>query len=225
MEAPRSRHPPPSRRTPVYRPRHPERTALYRLLASEFQAYARVHEARFEPTSGPLRRIVPDSVDAYLACGRLQGGFARLRCAGCGAEHLLAFSCRTRNLCPSCQSKRSAVGAVWLEASVLLDVPHRHVVLTIPKKLRGLIERDRALHGVMARVGYDALRRALAEAACAMTVPVTRPASSRRENVGQIVTAARHVATVRNCRAAVPGVGEFVTGTVLQLGPCRIAIG
>ena len=148
--------------------------SLYRLLASEFQTYARVHEARFEPTSGPLRRVVTDSVDAYLACGRLQGGFARLRCAGCGAEHLLAFSCRTRNLCPSCQSKRSAVGAVWLEASVLLDVPHRHVVLTIPKKLRGLIERDRALHGVMARVGYDALRRALAE-----TAPSSEDASGR----------------------------------------------
>ncbi len=139
---------------------------LYRLLESDFQAYACAHEARFEPTSGPLRRVVVHSVDAYLACGRLQGGFARIRCAGCGAEHLLAFSCRTRNLCPSCQSKRSAVGAVWLEASVLLDVAHRHVVLTIPKKLRGLIERDRALHGLMARVGYAVLRRALAEAAC-----------------------------------------------------------
>ena len=139
---------------------------LYRLLESDFLEYVRRYEDRFEPTSGPLRRVVVDGVEGYLACGRLQGGFARIRCAGCGAEHLLAFSCRTRNLCPSCQSKRSAVGAVWLEASVLLDVPHRHVVLTIPKKLRGLIERDRALHGLMARVGYDVLRRALAAAAC-----------------------------------------------------------
>ena len=48
----------------------------------------------------------------------------------------------------------------------MLDVAHRHVVLTSPKKLRGLIERDRALHGLMARVGYAVLRRALAEAAC-----------------------------------------------------------
>ena len=122
---------------------------------------------------GALRaHLRPPAAGRHPQRGRLPrlrsapGGFARIRCAGCGAEHLLAFSCRTRNLCPSCQSKRSAVGAAWLEASVFLDVAHRHVVLTIPKKLRGLIERDRALHGLMARVGYAVLRRALAEAAC-----------------------------------------------------------
>ena len=31
--------------------------------------------------------IVPTVVEAYLACGRLEGGFARIRCPGCHAEH------------------------------------------------------------------------------------------------------------------------------------------
>jgi len=91
---------------------------------------------------------------------------ARIRCPKCAAEHLLAFSCRTRNLCPSCQSKRSALFGEWLVEAVLLDVPHRHVVFTVPKPLRGLIERERRLHGLMAQAAWEVLRDALAEAAC-----------------------------------------------------------
>jgi len=149
-----------------YRPRHPERTALYRLLEGDFEEYERIHPSRYEPRSGPLRRVVRRDVYAYLACGRPMGGFARIRCPRCHAEHLLAFSCRTRNLCPSCQAKRSALFAAWLVEDVLLDVAHRHVVFTVPKRLRGLIERDRRLHGVMARAAWDTLRDALREAAC-----------------------------------------------------------
>ena len=112
-----------------------------------------------------LRDVVRRDVDAYLACGRPIGGFARIRCPRCHDEHLLAFSCRTRNLCPSCQAKRSAVFAEWVTEHVLLDVGHRHVVFTVPKRLRGLIERDRRLHGLMARAAWDTLRDALREAA------------------------------------------------------------
>ena len=150
---------------PRYRPRHPERTALYRLLEDAFEDYACVHPDRYEPRWGPLREVVRRDVHAYLACGRLLGGFARIRCPRCRAEHLLAFSCRTRNLCPSCQAKRSAVFAEWLTEHVLLDVAHRHVVFTAPKALRGLIERERWLHGEMAKAARDTLGRLLAEAA------------------------------------------------------------
>ena len=150
---------------PRYRPRHPERTALYRLLEDGFEDYLRVHPDRYEPRWGPLREVVRRDVHAYLACGRLLGGFARIRCPRCRAEHLLAFSCRTRNLCPSCQAKRSAVFAEWLVERVLLDVAHRHVVFTVPKRLRGLIERERWLHGEMAKAARDTLQTLLAKAA------------------------------------------------------------
>ena len=142
----------------VYRPRHPERTPLYRVLEARFEDYRRVYADRFEPEAGPWRTEVEEGVNAYLDCGRLHGGFARIRCPRCGAEHLLAFSCRTRNLCPSCQSKRSALFGEWLVEAVLLDVPHRHVVFTVPKRLRGLIERERGLHGVMAQAAWEVLR-------------------------------------------------------------------
>ena len=151
---------------PAYRPRHPETTVLYKALERDFEAYEWAHADRYERSSGPLRSVVRKSVFAYLDCGRLQGGFARIRCPNCHAEHLLAFSCRTRNLCPSCQAKRSALFAEWLVEEVLLDVAHRHVVFTVPKALRSGIERERRLHGLMAKAAWETLREMLSAAAC-----------------------------------------------------------
>ena len=42
---------------------------------------------------------------------------------------------------------------------VLLPVPHRHVVFTVPKALRGLLERERRLLGLVSRCGYESVRR------------------------------------------------------------------
>jgi hypothetical protein len=50
------------------------------------------HEDRFEPQDGPLRPYVRAVVERYLDCGRLHGGFARIRCPSCRGEHLLGFS-------------------------------------------------------------------------------------------------------------------------------------
>ncbi|MFQ5844074.1 MAG: transposase zinc-binding domain-containing protein [Planctomycetota bacterium] len=56
----------------------------------------------------PRRPVVPRTVEALPDCGRFHNGFARIRCPPCRGEHLLAFSCQTRNLCPSCRPKRAA---------------------------------------------------------------------------------------------------------------------
>jgi hypothetical protein len=140
-----------------YRPRHPERTAFYELFEEHFDSYVRCYEERFEPRSGPLRPVVVRSVEEFLSCGRLQGGFARIRCPKCHAEHLLAFSCRTRNFCSSCQAKRSVLFAEKLTSDVLAPVPHRHWTFSIPRVLRGLIERDRKLLGLLSQTAYAAI--------------------------------------------------------------------
>ncbi len=59
--------------------------------------YVYAYEERFEAKAGPLRSVVRPTVEAFLDCGRLYGGFARIRCPSCHSEHLLAFSCQTRN--------------------------------------------------------------------------------------------------------------------------------
>lgn len=46
------------------------------------------------------------------------------------------FSCKTRGFCPSCHSKRHEEWGEWMREELLLDVPHRQVVFTVPKMLR-----------------------------------------------------------------------------------------
>ena len=55
----------------------------------------------------------------YLDCGLYENGFARIRCPECREEYLLAFSCKTRELCPSCAAKRSAATAALLAEEVI----------------------------------------------------------------------------------------------------------
>jgi hypothetical protein len=45
---------------------------------------------------------VEEDFRAYLRCGILAHGFARIRCDDCAAERLVAFSCKGRGVCPSC---------------------------------------------------------------------------------------------------------------------------
>src|SRR5881396_4100556 len=77
---------------PEDRPRHAEATVFYQTFEQHFEKYVAAYEERFEPRSGSLRHVVPEAVVQFLACGRLQGGFARLRCPSCQSEHLVAFS-------------------------------------------------------------------------------------------------------------------------------------
>ena len=45
-------------------------------------------------------------LEAYLDCGLLCRGFARLKCEHCDDTRLVAFSCKGRGFCPSCTGRR-----------------------------------------------------------------------------------------------------------------------
>jgi hypothetical protein len=132
-------------------------SAFYQLFETHFDSYVRPYEERFEPHSGPLRPVAIRSVEDFLSCGRLQGGFARIRCDQCRKEHLLAFSCRTRNFCSSCQAKRSVLFAEKLTGEILAPVPHRHWTFSIPRVLRGLFERERSLLSLLSQTAYASI--------------------------------------------------------------------
>jgi ribosomal protein S27E len=143
----------------VYRPRHPERTVLYRVLFHYFDQFLAEYESRFEKAYGFLRPIIKEVVERYLDCGNPRCGFARIRCPDCGEERLLMFSCRTRGFCPSCHSKRLEEWGEWMRETVLLDVPHRQVVFTIPKMLRLFFKYNRRLLGELCRLALRSLTR------------------------------------------------------------------
>jgi ribosomal protein S27E len=124
----------------VYRPRHPERTVLYRVLFHHFDRFLTEYESRFEREYGFFWPIVQEVVERYLDCGNPRCGFARIRCPDCREERLVMFSCRTRGFCPSCHAKRIEEWGEWMRETLLLDVPHRQVVFTIPKMLAHLLQ-------------------------------------------------------------------------------------
>ena len=143
----------------VYRPRHPERAVLYRVLFHHFERFLTEYEGRFEKEYGYFRPIVKEVVERYLDCGNPRCGFARIRCPDCHEERLVMFSCRTRGFCPSCHAKRLEEWGEWMRETLLLDVPHRQVVFTIPKRLRLFFKYNRRLLGELCRSALRALSR------------------------------------------------------------------
>jgi len=81
----------------------------------------------------------------YLDCGILANGFARVHCATCGRDELVAFSCKGRGFCPSCCGRRMAETAIHLVDEVLPAVPIRQWVLSFPYRVRYLLAYDAKL--------------------------------------------------------------------------------
>ncbi len=53
-----------------------------------------LYDERFQAKYGCWRPIIERSVTAFLRCGDLHEGFARVRCPDCHHEMFVAFSCR-----------------------------------------------------------------------------------------------------------------------------------
>jgi hypothetical protein len=111
-----------------------------------FETFQRVYDERFQAKYGYWRPIVERSVGAYLRCG------------DCGHEMFVAFSCKQRCTCPSCHQKRTLLTAIHVARDVCAAVPHRQVVLTIPKRLRLHTRFDRKLLGKLCAAAWSCLR-------------------------------------------------------------------
>src|SRR5881394_2048880 len=109
---------------------------------------------RFSPRAkrrvGRCLTYVQEEFESHLKCGRLELGFLRVRCEGCHAEKLVAFSCKRRGFCPSCGARRKAETAALLADEVLPRRPLRQWVLSLPFALRFLLAaHPRALAEVL----------------------------------------------------------------------------
>ena len=142
----------------TYRRREPDGTGLYRIVYHNRQELEWCWEDRFQCDYGYLRKDALDSFDKYLNCGILVHGAARVRCLDCNHSVLVAFSCKQRGVCPSCGAKRAIVFAETLHERVLAPVPQRHVVFSIPKRLRVYFRYDRSRHKVLFRAAWQSLR-------------------------------------------------------------------
>ena len=141
----------------LYQPRQPRRSPLWRCVRDHGRAFLTDYDRHHHARDGPLRPVVSEVLEKFTRCGDLHRGFARVRCPHCQLEYLLAFSCKTRGFCPSCQQRRTVETAQFLVTDVLAIVPHRHYVFSLPVALRGFFQRDRSLLKVLCRLANESL--------------------------------------------------------------------
>ena len=126
--------------TGTYRRRQPETTVLHSVVRENLETF--LADGRRSGDGYPT--FVERELRRYLDCGILAHGFARVRCASCAHELLVAFSCKGR-LCPSCQARRMSDTAAYLVDQLLPAAPYRQWVLTVPWPLRYRLSIDRRL--------------------------------------------------------------------------------
>ena len=142
----------------LYRPRDPQASGLWRVIDEHFDTFQQVYDERFSAKYGFWRPIVERSVTAFLKCGDLHEGFARVRCPDCKHEMFVAFSCKQRCTCPSCHQKRALLTAIHVADEVCWPVAHRQVVFTIPKRLRIHTRFDRTLLGKLCGCAWTCIK-------------------------------------------------------------------
>jgi hypothetical protein len=142
-----------------YRRREPETSTLYAVLQQQLETF--LAQAHHHGDGFP--RFVERELRAFLKCGILAHGFARVHCPDCHHERLVAFSCKGRGFCPSCCGKRMTRIAEHLVERVMPVVAVRQWVLTVPPGLRYRLAYDHALCtkvlGVFSRALLASYRR------------------------------------------------------------------
>jgi len=127
---------------------------VHALVREHFAAFAE----QVEEGGRSLPRYVVAEFEAFLRCGVLACGFMRARCAGCGHDRLVAFSCKHRGVCSSCGGRRMSETAARQCDRVLPAVPYRQWVLSLLWELRLPVARDPALLNAVSRVFFEELR-------------------------------------------------------------------
>jgi hypothetical protein len=107
-----------------YRPRLAGSSLLRQLLEDHFDEFERVYPERYQARYGFWRPVVRKAVEAYLDCGQLREGFARVRCPTCHEEFFVGLSCKQRCICPSCSQRRALLIGIHCAEELCAKVPH-----------------------------------------------------------------------------------------------------
>jgi hypothetical protein len=148
----------------LYNPRHPERTLLYQTIAEHFETWHALASAGQFDGQGDHhtpKPFVRQAFRKYLECGIFAHGFARARCDDCGHNYFVAFSCKGRGVCPSCNTRRMAETTAHLTDHVFPRLPVRQWVLSVPKRLRYFMQRDGPVLNMVLRIFLRVIAQSL----------------------------------------------------------------
>lgn len=139
-----------------YERHRPETTALYEVVRDNLATlYGAIDDGALDVR---LPKHAKKELDAYLDCGLLCRGFARLKCGSCDETRLVAFSCKGRGFCPSCLGRRMCATAANLIEHVLPEVALRQWVLTFPFPWRRRLAQDGARLSVLTRLFVESVQ-------------------------------------------------------------------
>jgi len=148
----------------LYNPRHPERTLLYQTIAEHFETWYELASAGQFDGQGDHHTPKPyvrQAFRKYLECGIFAHGFARAWCDDCGHDYFVAYSCKGRGVCPSCNTRRMVETAAHLTDHVFPRLPVRQWVLSVPKRLRYFMQRDGAVLNMVLRIFLRVIAQSL----------------------------------------------------------------
>jgi hypothetical protein len=120
------------------------------------QTIVRNSFTQYKAYASPSQTML-DRLEQFTGCADWSKGVARIRCEDCGHSYFRPFSCKVFHLCPSCDQKRTLLYAEYLAEDLLLDLPHRQFVFTIPKILRPYFKTDKRLFGEVSKLLFSLL--------------------------------------------------------------------
>ena len=88
-----------------------------------------------------IRSVEIENVERLGKCKTSKNGYKTYQCPKCGKKKYVPFTCKCR-LCTSCRTKAANEWADEIHHK-LLKVPHRHVIFTVPDKLRELLKNPK----------------------------------------------------------------------------------
>ena len=159
-----------------YERRRPEKTPLHKIVSENLAHWLEWRDQ----AERPVPAYVEEELRGYLECGLLCFGFGRALCTGCGQGFVVAFSCKGRGICPSCNGRHMAQTAAHLVDRVIPPVPVRQWVISVPKRLRCfLADRPEAV-SALTKIFLAEIERLLCAAAGATPAANTPPAARPR---------------------------------------------
>ena len=144
---------------PCYKPR--EKNVIQENLQDHFNSFVKNYDTQYSEKYGKYWIIyIKETVERFVECGDYSKGVARIKCTitTYGHEYSRPFiaslkvACKSWYLCPSCEpqdvrepanQKRLLLFSEHLSENVLLKLPHRQFVFTLPKLLRVYFKYDR----------------------------------------------------------------------------------
>ena len=117
----------------------------------------------------------------YLEWGIFAHGFACARFDDCGHDYFVAYSCKGRGVCPTCNTRRMVETAAHLTDHVFPRPPVRQWVPSVPKRLRYFMQRNGPVLNMVLRIFLRVIAQRL---------------KSNRPGVAQLDKTALHIGAV-----------------------------